>query len=161
MWTDCSLKLKKPQLQQLLWPRCYWWAVWQTGPLWCFDAGPSDLQQSTGHWLDSRQISSISHCRTSPLKARLVIDFLIMRTNWWIRWLFFSSEHLSQCAGGVSGVRWHPVPRWGWGVFRTLLHREWPGGTAGAGSWAVQQCETMKPSDIFRFLLAQKHFAVS
>ena len=81
------------------------------------------------------------NCRTSPFKVSHVIDYLIKRANWLISWLIFSSEHLPQRAGGVCGVGWHPVPRRGRGVFRTLLHRERPGGTAGAGGRALQQCE--------------------
>lgn len=81
-----------------------------------------------------------------------VIDYLIKRANWLISQLIFSSEHLPQRAGGVGCVRWHPVPRWGRSVLRTLLHREWLGGIAGAGCWTLQQCETMKPHWCLRYL---------
>lgn len=106
--------------------------------------GHSNLQQSAGHRLDAHQISSISHSRTCPFKASHVIDYLINGANWLITWLTFFSEYLSQCAGGVCSVRWHPVPRWGRRVFRTLLHWERPGGIAWAGCWALQQCEWQK-----------------
>lgn len=130
------------QLEQHLWWWCYQWTVSHIRPLWSSGTGHSNLQQSAGHWLDGHQISSISHSRTFPFKASHVIDYLINGTNWLIRWLIFFSEHLPQCAGGVGSVGWHPVPRWGRSVFRTLLHWERPGGIARAGCWALQQCET-------------------
>ncbi len=114
-----------------------------TGLLWGLGTGHSNLQQSAGHWLDGHQISFISHRRTSPFKVSHVIDYLIKRANWLISWLILSSEHLPQRAGGVGGVRWHPVPGRRRGVFRTLLHWERPGGITRAGCRTLQQRETM------------------
>lgn len=115
--------------------------------------------QTAGHWLDAHQISSIFHCGTSPFKVGHVIEYLIKAANW-IDWLgcFPPSEHLPQCVGGIGGVGWHPVPRRGRRVLGTLLHRERPGGAAGAGRWAFQQCETMMLVSCFPHTFAWKHF---